>query len=247
MKITQLCGRGTIMAVLAVVVPVFGLAVETPSVAVSAMFKSRKVERGMVENRDPVFGWDAEIDWQGFHVCFDACHDMTDIDGRRGRFNELETCAGYEYAPFDWLEVVADYSYKHETDGHTHEIEAGCRFPLPWCVPFCRMNIDVDKTPGALYGVLGAFRDIVLLDVLTITPTVGMGFGNVRRNEADFECHRDAARDVHAGLAIDWEVVPHVHLCPSVMLFDQFTTDGRRESFGNGFFCVVGCAVNATF
>lgn len=235
------------MAVLAVVVPVFGLAVETPSVAVSAMFKSRKVERGMVENRDPVFGWDAEIDWQGFHVCFDACHDMTDIDGRRGRFNELETCAGYEYAPFDWLEVAADYSYKHEADGHTQEIEAEFRFPLPWCVPFCRMNVDVDETPGALYGVLGVFSDIVVLDVLTITPTVGIGFGNVRRNEADFECHRDAARDIHAGIALDWEVMPHVHLCPSVMLFDQFTTDGRRESFGNGFFCVAGCAFKCEF
>ena len=235
------------MAVLAVVVPVFGWAVEMPSGAVSACFSSRKVERGIIENRDPVFGWEAEIEWHGFHGGLEACYDMTDIAGRRGRFNEIVTCAGYEYAPFEWFEVAADYIYKQEADGHTQEIEAEGCFPLPWCVPFCRMNVDVDETPGALYGVFGAFRDIVLWDVLTITPTVGMGFGNVRRNEADFECHRDAARDVHAGLAIDWEVVPHVHLCPSVMLFDQFTDDGRRESFGNGFFYVVGCAVKATF
>jgi len=222
--------------------------VEMPSVEASAVFNSRKVERGMVENRDPVFGWEAEIEWYGLHAGFEACHDMTDINGRRGRYNELTTEAGYEHQLTRWLVVGAEYIYKEmQEEGHTQEVQFDVEMPFRLAEPFFSANIDADKYSGAFYGVVGIRRDFTTLyDCLTITPEIGIGFGNARRNEADFECGRDAARDIHLGVEAELELYDHVSLCGWFAMYDQFTQEGRA-AFDNGFFVLAGCAVKLDF
>lgn len=221
------------------------LAVQAPEASLSAFGRSSKVERGMVENRDPVFGWEAEVNWYGAEVGFEACHDFT--GERRGRYNELTSRVGYGYEVCRWCELAVDWAYKHAVEEHTQEIGAEVLFPCPWCVPFCRAEVDADSHAGALYGVLGVFRECEICQGLTATPSAGIGFANQRRNEADFECRRCAGRDVRAGIEFDWEVVDHVHLCPSVMLYDQLTADARSASEHNGFCCCAGCAIKSTF
>ena len=235
--------------VLAAVAVAFGDAdVEMPSAEASAVFNSRKVERGMVENRDPVFGWEAEIGWYGFHGGFEACQDMTGINGRRGRYNELRTAVGWESDLASWLSVGAEYAYKDMADeGHTQEVQFDVSFPNELAVPFFSANIDADKFAGAFYGTVGLRREFVTLyDCLTITPVVGIGFGNARRNTADFDCGRDAARDLHVGVESELELYDHVFVCSWVKLYEQFTESGR-EAFGNGFFALAGCALKVGF
>jgi len=221
-------------------------AVTFPEVSAAAFFHSRKVERGLIENRDPVFGLEAEIEWIGFRGGFESCHDMTDANGRRGRYNELTARAGYSREILTWLEASADYIHRQTAEDHTGEIEAETRFPLAWCVPHVMANIDTKGAPGAFYGVLGASKDICLAGSLILTPEIGMGFGNRRRNRIDFDCGRNAARDVHVGISAAWKFSPGFELCPYVTIYDQFTKDGRR-THDVGFFAVAGCAIRATF
>ena len=241
-------GLGTIVTFLVAVVSVLTvLAVfgEEPSGEVSAFFASRKIERGMIENPNPVCGLEAEAEWFGLHAGVEYCVDMT--GSRAGRYNEIAPAAGYSFAPVEWAELDARYVFKQEVGEHTHELEAEARFPLPWCVPHVGANVDVGEIPGAFYGVLGVSSDVVVCDALTLTPEIGMGFGNARRNAEDFDCNRDAARDVHVGLEADWKILENVHLCPFVTVYEQFTKAGRDAHFGNGYYCVAGCAAKVTF
>jgi len=237
-----------ILAAAALLTPATSVAdkLEMPEAEVGAFFASRKVERGMVENRDPVFGWEAEVEWYGFHGGFEACYDMTDIEGRRGRYNELATTVGYEYGAFSWLTLGAEYVYKHEAEGHTQEVEFSLEFPTRLLTPYASWNIDAGECAGALYGVLGAFREWQFNYGLTLKAETGMGYGNARRNEEDFECGRVAARDIHATLCIGWEFYEGVKLSPWVGFYDQFTTDGR-SAFDNGFFVVAGASLKVGF
>jgi len=221
-------------------------AVELPTVEVEAFFDSRKVERGMVENPDPVYGWGVGVEWYGLRGGFEACYDMTDTNGRKGRYNELATTFGYGFAPFEWFEVGADYIYKHEWEGHTQEIELGVSFPNPWVVPYASWNVDAQECAGALYGAFGVYRDWELLECLTLNTELGMGYGNAKRNEEDFGYDRNAARDIHASLALAWEICEGLKLVPHVRFYDQFTKEGRA-AFDNGFFVVAGAALSVEF
>ena len=39
--------------------------VEMPTAEIEAFYSSRKIERGMVENPESVFGYEAEVEWYG--------------------------------------------------------------------------------------------------------------------------------------------------------------------------------------
>jgi len=235
-----------LMAAAATLLTVGETKIEMPNAEAGAFFSSRKVERGMVENPDPVFGWEVEVEWYGFHGGFEACYDMTDINGRGGRYNELATTVGYEYAPFSWLNVGAEYIYKHEWEGHTQEIEFSAEFPLSWLVPYATWNVDADECAGALYGVLGIYREWEWKYGFSLMTEVGFGYGNKKRNMEDFECGRCAARDVHANLELSWEFHEGFEIVPFVGFYDQFTKDGR-SAFDNGFFVVAGVSVKVGF
>ena len=82
-----------------------------PSVKAGAFYRSMKIERGMVENKESVFGYEAEIEWYGFFLGIESCYDMTNVEGRRGRYNEIESEAGYSFSLGDFTAKAA-YVYK---------------------------------------------------------------------------------------------------------------------------------------
>ncbi len=222
----------------------------TPSAELEAFFSSRKIERGMVENAESVFGYEAEIGWLGFFAGVEGCYDMTGVNGRRGRYNEIAPRAGYG-AKFGDLSVKAAYIYKKckECAGeeeHTQEIELEAEYETPWLTPFMLLNCDIDMKPGATYGAFGLKREWEVAKWLTASVNGGIGFGNAGRNRLDFGRDCCAFRDMHLGAELEFELCPNVKLVPAIDFYDQFTSKARHQ-YRKGFAAVAGVRLSVEF
>jgi len=223
--------------------------VKLPSVEAAAFYNSMKIERGMVENDESVFGYEVAIEWYGLFGGVEACYDMTKVNERQGRYNEIASFLGYGYK-FGDLTAKAAYVYKaiggDEPD--TQEVEMEFEYETPWVNPFVELLCDTYEKPGALYGFAGLSREWECLEWLTLQTFGGIGFGNGYRNDADFEYGRWAARDIHLGCTLEIEVCPHVKIVPNLDFYDYFT-ESQRKSYDkfNGFVCAAGCKLALDF
>ena len=221
--------------------------IELPSVEAGAFYCSKKIERGMVENKESVFGYEVEVERYGFFGGVESCHDMTNVERRRGRYNEIESFAGYGFLLGDFSAKAA-YVYKACGGGEhdTQEIEFELECETPWVTPSLECELDVDDTAGATYGAFGLRREWKIADWLSLCPNGGVGFGNAYRNRTDFGSDKMAMRDIHAGLEVEIELCPRVKLIPGVDLYDQFTSAARHE-YHKGFVAVGGVKLVAEF
>ena len=89
----------------------------------------------------------------------------------RGRYNEIETEAGYGLKLGDFAAKAA-YIYKAcgGDEPNTQEVELEFEYDAPWVTPFLGLNCDIDKWSGALYGVFGLRREWELVAVIVGTP-----------------------------------------------------------------------------
>lgn len=223
--------------------------IKWPTVEAGVFYRTMKIERGMVENDESVFGYEAEIEWYGLFGGVEACYDMTDINERRGRYNEIESFLGYGLSFGDFTAKAA-YAYKacggEESD--TEQIEFEVEYETPWVTPFAEFQIDTKDVPGAFYGLCGLTRTWALADGFALVTDGEIGFGNKKRNEADFERRADGARHVRLGAALEIELCPHLKLVPSIDFYDYFT-EAQRASYDkfNGFVCAAGCRLVIEF
>jgi len=223
---------------------------EMPKVELEAFYSSRKIERGMVENPESVFGYEAEVEWRGLFLGVEANYDMTNVNGRRGRYNEISPTAGYGAKFGDFSAKVA-YIYKkcRECAGekeHTQEVNFELEYETPWVTPFLEWNCDIDKKPGAMYGSVGLKREWEIAEWLVASACGGIGAGNASRNRLDFDSDRCAFRDMHLGAELEIALCPNVKLVPSVDLYDQFTSAGRH-AYRKGFVAVGGVKLSVEF
>jgi len=223
--------------------------IKTPSVEAGVFYRSMKIERGQVENDESVFGYEAELEWYGAFVGVEACYDLTNVNGRRGRYNEIESFFGYGYT-FGDLSAKAAYVYKNcaGDESNTQSVEVELAYETEWVTPFVELECDTADRAGALYGVAGLEREWELTEWLSAVVNGGIGFGNPYRNDACFACNRWAIREMHAGAALEIEVCPHVKIVPSIDFYDYFT-DAQRQVYDkfNGFVAVAGCCLHADF
>jgi len=220
-----------------------------PTVEASINYGSMKIERGQVENRDSVFGWELELEWFGVFGGVESCYDMTGINNRRGRYNEVESFLGYRRSFGDFTASAA-YVYKRclleEPD--TQEVELEFEYETKWVTPFLEWEIDTKQKPGAMYGELGVKREWELHDRVTAIALAGVGAGNASRNRMDFDADRCAFRDLHLGLGLEIELCPHAKLVPAVDLYDYFTS-AQRHVYDrvHGFAAVGSCSLVVEF
>ena len=220
---------------------------EMPTVEIEAFYSSRKIERGMVENPESVFGYGAEIEWCGLFLGVEGCYDMTNVNGRRGRYNEIASAAGYGARIGDFSAKAA-YIYKacggDEED--TQEVNLETEYETPWITPFLEWNCDIDKKPGAMYGSIGLKREWEIAEWMVASTYGAIGAGNASRNRLDFDTDRCAFRDMHVGAEMEIELCPNVKLAPCVDLYDQFTSAGRH-AYHKGFVAVGGVKLSVEF
>ena len=224
--------------------------IQLPTVEVSVNYRTAKIEYGMVENDESVFGYEVEIGWYGLFGGFEACHDMTGINNRRGRCNELESFLGYGFTWGD-LSARAAYVYKSvfvEDEPDTQEVELELEYDTPWVTPFLLLECDTREKPGALYGEAGLMREWELCDILTLVTCGGIGFGNPYHNDWCFDRDTWAFREMHLGAELEIEICPHVKIIPGIDFYDYFTEAQRRtyDKF-NGFIAVAGCRLAIEF
>jgi len=220
-----------------------------PSFEVNVYYSSMKIERGAIENPESVFGYGAEFEWYGFFGEVETCHDMTDIHGRAGRYNEIESVLGYGYTLWDF---TARAGYIYETcfgdESDTQEVLLEFEYETPWVTPYSEMRIDTARNPGAYYAAFGLARDWELLEWMTLVTSASVGVGNAKRNEEDFERNASGAREMRLGAALEIEVCPHLKLVPGIDFYDYFT-EAQRGNYDkyNGFAAVASCQLKAEF
>ena len=224
--------------------------IELPTIEIGVNYRTAKIEYGMIENDESVFGYEVEIGWYGLFGGFEACHDMTGINDRRGRANELESFLGYGFTRGDFSAKAA-YVYKSvyvEDEPDTQEVEVELEYETPWVTPFLVLECDTHEKPGALYGEAGLSREWALCDILTLVTCGGIGFGNPYHNDWCFERDRWAFREIHLGAELEIEICPHVKLVPGIDFYDYFT-EAQRETYDkfNGFIAVAGCRLAVEF
>ena len=224
--------------------------IELPTVEIGVSYRTAKIEYGMVENDESVFGYGVEIGWYGLFGGFEACHDLTGINDRRGRANEIESFLGYGFTWGDFSARAA-YVYKSvfvEDEPDTQQVEVELEYETPWVTPFVELMCDTCEKPGALYGVVGLTRDWELCDRLTLVTYGGIGFGNPYHNDWCFERDRWAFREMHLGAELEIEICPHVKLIPGIDFYDYFT-EAQRKTYDkfNGFIAVAGCRLAVEF
>lgn len=223
--------------------------IRLPSVEAGLFYSSMKIERGQVEIPESVFGYEAEIEWYGLFGGVEACYDMTDINRRAGRYNEIAGYLGYGYTFYDF---TAKAAYVYEACGgdeeDTQEIEFELEYETPWVTPYAEMLLDTWRTPGAFYAAFGLERAWELTDWLSLVTGGSFGVGNARRNEADFERDAVGCREMRLGASLEIELCPHVTLVPGVDLYDYFT-DAQRGVYDkyNGFVAVGWCRLAVDF
>jgi len=223
-----------------------------PTFEASAYYSSAKIEYGMVENDESVFGYEAVLEWYGVFGGINACYDMTDANGRRGRYNEIESFLGYGFTYGDFSARAA-YTYKslglqEDDEKDTQEVELELEYETPWVTPFVELVIDTYYRPGALYGVAGLAREWELADRLTLVTAADVGFGNPYHNTICFDCDCWAFREMHLCAELEIDLCPHVKLVPSIDFYDSFTKY-QRDAYDkfNGFIAVAGCRLTADF
>ena len=224
--------------------------IKLPKIEVGINYRSSKIEYGMVENDESVFGYEVEIEWFGFFGGFEACHDMTGVNHRRGRYNEIESFLGYGFRWGDFSAKAA-YVYKSvfaEGEPDTQEVEAELEYETPWVTPFLGLVCDMCEKPGALYGVAGLKREWELCERLSLATRGGVGFGNSYHNDWCFDRDRWAFREMHLGAELEIEICPHVKLVPGIDFYDYFT-EAQRKTYDkrNGFVAVAGCRLEVEF
>ena len=224
--------------------------IELPTVEAGAYYRTAKIEYGMVENDESVFGYEVEIGWYGFFGGFEACHDLTGINDRRGRYNEIESFLGYGFSVGDFTAKAA-YVWKaigEDDEPDTQEVEVEFEYETPFVTPFLLLECDTCEKPGALYGEAGLVREWELCDRLTLVTLAGIGFGNPYHNDWCFECGRWAFREIRVGTELVIDVCPHVKLVPGIDFYDYFT-EAQRKAYDkfNGFVAVASCRVQVDF
>ena len=224
--------------------------VEPPTFEISIGYRTAKIEYGMVENDESVFDYEVKIGWHGLFGGIETCHDMTGINNRRGRANELESFLGYEFKHGDFSAKAA-YACKSvfaEDEPDTQQVEIEFEYETPWATPFLTLTCDTREKPGALYGVTGIAREWALCDQVTLVTLAGIGFGNPYHNDWCFERNRWAFREMHLGAELEIELCPHVKLIPGIDCYDYFTETQRRvyDKF-NGFVAVASCRLAVEF
>jgi len=224
-------------------------AIKAPSFEAEVFYSSMKVERGMVENDESVFGYEVALEWYGLFGGVEACYDMTDVNERIGRYNEIASFLGYGLT---WADFTAKGAYLYKAcggdEGDTQEVHFELEYETPWVTPFAEAEIDTWRTPGAFYGAFGLVREWELTDALTLVTLGSFGVGNARRNEADFERDAVAAREIRLGAALEMTLCPHVKLVPSIDFYDAFT-EAQRAAYDkfNGFFAMAACRLAVDF
>ena len=224
--------------------------IDLPTVAACAFYSTAKIEHGMVENAHSVFGTELEVVWYGFFAGIEDCHDMTGVNHRRGRSNEIESRFGYGFSWGDFSAKAA-YVYKDvrvSDESDTQEFELEFEYETPWVQPFLVLQCDTHEKPGALYGQAGLHRAWELAEGVALVTCGGIGFGNPYHDNWSFARDTWAFRELHLGAELEIELCPHVKLVPSIDFYDAIT-EAQRKAYDkfNGFIAVAGCHLVCEF
>lgn len=224
--------------------------IRPPSVEAGFGYRTAKIEYGMVESDESVFDYEIELDWYGLVGGLEVCHDLTGINRRRGRANELESFLGYEYALGDFKAKAAyvNKSVRVQGEPDTQEVELEFAYLTPWVTPVFSIACDTHAAAGALYGTVGLSHEWTLCEGVNLITVGGIGFGNPRHNDWCFARDSWAFREIHLGVELEIELCEHVKLVSGLDLYDAFTADQRRtyDKF-NGFIAVAACRLVFVF
>lgn len=207
----------------------------------SVDFATRKVTYGLVDNRDPVFTLGTAVAWKDFEFGVATVFDTTrwgerhgDYGNRSWRHQEITFRPGYSRS-FDsflstQLEIDLGYTYEHHPSvppgrGYenppTQRIDASVGLPEIFLSPELTAEIDIMKTPGALYLHIEGEFPLKLSESFALEFAIGLGIGDPKRNRFDADVNRWSIKDLGVSFAVLWTPVQWLTISPYAEVYEQ--------------------------
>ncbi len=210
---------------------------------ISLPVHSAFVDRGEVVNSRGVLQPEAWISAFGFEMAVWGNIDLTDHDGRRGEFTEVELELAY-WRELGSFEAGLGYEYSHhpfESDENSQEIFFGVCWGEPVTLSL-KANYDFDLIKGwYLRGCLSCCRKV---GIFRLTPTASIGWGSKNFNQHLFETAKNALVDLELELKASVPLGEGFSLFSRAAFFTLLDGDLRAEAGGDrdGFLAGGGLA-----
>lgn len=179
------------------------------SAGADAGFFSRYVSRGVVTTDGPVFQPDAWLSYNGLTFSVWGNMDLTDTNGNRGEFNELDFALSYsrEWGKLDFSAGGVYYDFPNTDAADTAEVYASAGYDI-LLHPVIAVYYDFLEVDG-FYASAGISHCIELpLGVDSVTASLDLsaqaGWGSRNFNQFNLGTERGAFTDlvVTAGLPV---------------------------------------------
>lgn len=221
-------------------------AAERPAFSVEATPYTKYIWRGAVITNGPVVQTSTTAEYRGAHINVFTNQDLNRVNGVRGKVNELDFDAGYDYQReqehITLSGGVIRYTYPNTAYLSTTEIYTGLSASVP-LHPSVRAYFDVGTVRGT-YITFDVFHGVALPRLSSrvgwrAAVTAGAGCGSSRHNAAYYGVAQSALADLHPAASLTF-IFGRVELTPKLgysMLLDPALRRGpghRAHGFYSG-------------
>ena len=215
-------------------------AADRPAVTVEVTPWSQYVWRGAIFTADPALQTSTTVSYRGAHLNLFTNQDLTNVNGRRGKFNETDLDAGYDYSreKVTFSGGVVRYMFPNTPSAPTTELYAGIS-SSGILHPSVRGYFDVDAIHGA-YVTFDVSHSVQLPQLSrhftwSAALGAGAGFGSSAHNAAYYGVAQQSMADLHPMLSLPmafgrWTVTPR--LAYSLMLDSALRAGPAAKAHG---------------
>jgi hypothetical protein len=208
-----------LLAALLAVLTLRQAAAERPTISAESSVFSQYVWRGMLLTNGPVLQNSVTTLWRGAHLNIWTNQDLNSVDGRRGKFNEVDFDAGYDRSLKKAVISAGAirYAFPNTPTAATTELYAGAALAVP-----------MQPAVKAFFDVAGTRVTYLTFDISHAVPLPqlsesvgwsvelagGAGWGSSGYNLAWFGIKEPGWVDFHPSMAVLVRFGKHWRLTP---------------------------------
>jgi hypothetical protein len=196
-------------------------AAERPEFSVENGVFSQYTQRGTLPTNGPVLQNSITALWRGAHLNVWTNLNLDSVNGRRGKFDEVDFDAGYDRS-FEIVSFSAGairYQFPNTTAHATTEVYAGATLAAP-LRPAVKAYFDLDGIRGT-YVTFDVSQSVPLPPLYpqvrwSLNLSAGAGWGSSGCGLFNFGVRERGLVDLHPGLAVPiglgkhWRVTPRI-------------------------------------
>lgn len=211
------------------------------SVTLDSTFASKYLWRGINIVDDPVWQPSVAFAWKGLTLNVWANLDLTDINGFRHNFTEVDYTVDYTFPVSDKVKLSVGtirYTFPHTGFPTTQEVYAGVSLDAP-LAPALKVYRDVDEADGTYVNL--AFSHTVdevarLSDKvkLSLALSAAAGYGDAKHNRFYYAGSGAGLADLTLSAGLPIAIGDRLTIKPGIIYTVLLDGDVRRNMRGSG-------------